>query len=76
MKDAFPEVLYTSIFIPSKSKDYQAIIKMPSIDYQVLSKNMIFMKTLSRSELREYLDTGFFKWEDNLIKNLMSYRKF
>jgi len=49
---------------------------MPSIEYTVMSKNFTFLKSLSRSELKEYIDQSFQKWDETLIKHFMQYRKF
>lgn len=49
---------------------------MPTIEYQIMSKNFIFLKTLTRRELSEYLDIAFQDWDGILLKHLMQFRKF
>lgn len=49
---------------------------MPTIEYQIQSKHFTFIKTLSRSELKDYIETGFSNWEDLVLRHLMQYRKF
>ena len=53
--DSLPELIRTSILIQDEGKDYKVIIKMPSIEYTVASKNFTFLKTLTRSETLEYV---------------------
>lgn len=45
------------------------MIKMPSIEYSILAKNFTFLKALTRSEIREYLDNGFQNWDQILLKH-------
>jgi hypothetical protein len=47
------------MFNHDKNKEFSVLIKMPSIEYSILAKNFTFLKTLTVSELREYLDCGF-----------------
>ena len=47
------------MLIHQAKKDFQVLIKMPSIEYSILARNFTFLKTLTRSEIREYLDNGF-----------------
>lgn len=57
------------MLIHDKKKDFSVLIKMPSIEYSILAKNFSFLKSLTRSEIREYLDCGFQGWEDLLLKH-------
>ena len=54
-----PEMIRTSMLINETKKDFQVIIRFPSIEYSIIAKNFTFLKTLTRSEVREYLDQGF-----------------
>lgn len=57
--DVLPEVLRTSLYIHETNKDLQVLIKMPCIEYSFETKSFTFVKTLTRSELQEYIDSGF-----------------
>jgi len=47
------------MFNHEKNKEFSVLIKMPSIEYSILAKNFTFLKTLTKSEVRDYLDCGF-----------------
>lgn len=64
------------MLIHHTKKDFQVLIKLPSIEYSILAKNFTFLKTLTRSEIREYLDNGFQNWDQILLKQCTQYRKF
>jgi hypothetical protein len=64
------------MFNHDKNKEFSILIKMPCIEYSILAKNFTFLKTLTISELREYLDCGFQSWDEILMKHCMQYRKF
>jgi|LauGreDrversion4_2_1035121.scaffolds.fasta_scaffold550582_1 hypothetical protein len=59
INDTLPEMIRTSMLINETKKDFQVIIQFPSIEYSIIAKNFTFLKTLTRSEVREYLDQGF-----------------
>lgn len=44
---------------------------MPSIEYSIQSKNFTFVKFLTRSELKEYLESGFSFWEELVFKHFL-----
>lgn len=64
------------MLIHEEDRDFQVLIKMPSIEYTIMAKNFTFLKTLTKTELEEYLDQGFQLWDEILIKHCMQYRKF
>lgn len=64
------------MFIHEKNKDYKIVIKFPTIEYLIQSKQFVFIKTLSRSELSEYLNKSFAGWEESALRHFMQYRKF
>lgn len=57
--DTVPDIIRSSMLIHQAKKDFSVLIKMPCIEYSILAKNFTFLKTLTRSEIREYLDNGF-----------------
>lgn len=69
LDDTLPDIIRTSMFNHDKNKEFSVLIKMPSIEYSILAKNFTFLKTLTISELYEYLDCGFQSWDELLIKH-------
>ena len=63
LDDTVPDMIRSSMLIHHAKKDFQVLIKMPCIEYSILAKNFTFLKTLTRSEIREYLDNGFQNWD-------------
>jgi hypothetical protein len=76
LSDTLPDIIRTSMFNHDKNKEFSVLIKMPCIEYSILSKNFTFLKTLTVPELRDYLDSGFQSWDELLLKHCMQYRKF
>ena len=76
LDDTLPDIIRTSMFNHDKNKEFSVLIKMPCIEYSILSKNFTFLKTLTVSDLRDYLDCGFQSWDELLLKQCMQYRKF
>jgi hypothetical protein len=69
LDDTLTDIIRTSMFNHDKNKEFSVLIKMPSIEYSILAKNFTFLKTLTISELHEYLDCGFQSWDELLIKH-------
>lgn len=49
---------------------------MPKIEYTVQSQNFTFVKTLSLSEVQEFVKINFFDWHLLALENLESQPKF
>lgn len=56
--------------------DHCIIIRPPSLEYSVPSKNFLFVKTLSREENDEFIGSKFIEWHALAIACLMRYNKF
>jgi hypothetical protein len=69
LEETLPEIMRSSMLYHAKHKDFSVLIKMPCIEYSILAKNFTFLKTLTRSEVREYIDSGFQTWEELLMKH-------
>ena len=68
--DVLPEELITSLYIQTANSDFQIIIRPPSIEYAIPSKNFMFTKTLTRDENAEFIETGFSNWHMDAIRLL------
>lgn len=60
----------------STNTDYQVVIRMPCVEYQVPVHNFLFIKPLTRSEARKFFFEGFEDWDKNSIQVLMQFKKF
>lgn len=56
--------------------DLQIIIKPPSLEFSIPSKNFLFIKTLTREENEEFVQSMFADWHFLAIRCLKSYSKF
>ncbi len=54
--DLFPDTIRSSVLLHESNRDFSVIIKLPCIEYSILSKNFTFLKYLTRLELTEYLE--------------------
>jgi len=61
------EEIDTSLHLQSVNTDYRLVIRMPTIEYSIPSKNFSFIKTLSKYETQEFFDSKFFEWHLKLI---------
>eukprot|EP00347_Sterkiella_histriomuscorum_P001867 403370376 len=73
---SLPDFIYSSIYIQYLGKDFQACIKLPSIEFSVPSKHLMLRKFLSSLELQEYFDVGFQNWDEILIRQFQLHSKF
>lgn len=52
------------------------MIRPPSVEYSVPCKNILFIKTLTRSENEELIANRFMDWHNMSIQCLLRYNKF
>jgi len=57
-----PNEIVTSLYMQQANSDFVIIIKPPSIEYAISSKNFVFMKTLTREENSELIASRFLDW--------------
>jgi hypothetical protein len=60
----------------STNTDYQVVIRMPCVEYQVPAHNFLFIKPLTRSEARSFFLESFEDWDKRSIQVLMQFKKF
>jgi hypothetical protein len=71
-----PNEIVTSLYMQQANSDYVIIIKPPSIEYSISSKNFLYMKTLSRQECHDLINNGFSDWHSQSIRYLTQSNKF
>ena len=76
LEDKLPDEIVTSLYIQQVGSDYTIVIRPPSIEYSIPSKNFLFIKTLSRDENADFLSNKFADWQNMAIRCLTKYSKF
>ena len=56
--------------------DFVVVVKPPSIEYTIPGKNFLFMKTLTREENQQFIQSHFADWHSLAIRCLNKYNKF
>jgi hypothetical protein len=68
--------VFTSMFFQTTNSDYKIIVRFPSIEYCVPSRNFTFIKTLSPGEMTELLDSNFADWHLWAVSELQQVPQF
>jgi hypothetical protein len=55
LEEKLPEEIVTSLYIQHANADFKIIIRPPSVEYNIPSKNILVMKTLNREESQELI---------------------
>ena len=76
LEDKLPDEIVTSLYIQQVGSDYTIVIRPPSIEYSIPSKNFQFIKTLTRDENADFLSNKFADWQNMAIRCLTKYSKF
>ena len=76
LEDKLPEEILTSLYLQQANADHQIIIRPPCVEYSIPSKNFVFMKTLTREENNEFIQSRFYDWQSQAIRCLSRYNKF
>jgi hypothetical protein len=66
----------TSLYLQQANADHQIVIRPPCVEYSIPSKNFVFMKTLTRDENNEFIQSRFYDWQSQAIRCLSRYNKF
>mmetsp|Transcript_4009 Transcript_4009/g.4859 ORF Transcript_4009/g.4859 Transcript_4009/m.4859 type:complete len:169 (+) Transcript_4009:1065-1571(+) len=76
LEDQLPEEIVTSLYIQQAASDFTIVIRPPSIEYSIPSKNFLFIKTLTREENNDFISNKFVDWQNMAIRCLTKYNKF
>lgn len=76
LEDKMPEEIITSLYMQQVGADFTIVIRPPSIEYSVPSKNFLFVKTLTREENNDFITNKFSDWHNQAIGCLSKYNKF
>ena len=76
LDDKLPEEIITSLYVQQVGGDYQIVIRPPSLEYSISSKNFLFVKTLTREENNDFIVNKFCDWHNQAIACLARYNKF
>jgi hypothetical protein len=66
-----PDELYTSLFMQATNSDYEVVIFQPSIEYHISSRNLTFIKPLTRQQTRRFIADSFQNWVEASIALFM-----
>ncbi len=70
------EEIHTSLHLQLTNTDYKLVIRFPSIEYCIPSKNFSFIKTLSKYETNEFFEARFQEWQLKAIDVLLGASHF
>jgi len=76
LDERLPEEISTSLFMQQVGSDFTLVIRPPSIEYSIPSKNFLFVKTLTREENNDFIHYKFAGWDNQAIACLTKYNKF
>ena len=71
-----PEEIKTSLYVQTENSDFNIVIRPPVIEYTIPGKNFLFMKTLTREENHEFIQSNFINWQSRAIMVLCRFNKF
>ena len=74
--EPLPEEIVTSLYMQQVSADFTIVIRPPSLEYSIPSKNFLFVKTLTREENQDFIANKFADWHNQAIACLSKYNKF
>ena len=74
--EPLPEEIVTSLYMQQVGADFTIVIRPPSLEYSIPSKNFLFVKTLTREENQDFIANKFADWHNQAIACLSKYNKF